>query len=106
MDLLVYFVKLMNSMSTIYLTTVNILVVTITQRICLFLGLIRGSVNFVGRAVDRVINTFGRVEDRLRALLEEFRGIILRGIPELNIPVLDPLHVNKVEFDVNHDSAK
>ncbi|XP_066138148.1 uncharacterized protein [Euwallacea fornicatus] len=69
-------------------------------------GIIRGSVNLVGRAVDRVINTFGRVEDRLRALLEEFRGIILRGIPELNIPVLDPLHVNKVEFDVNHDSTK
>ncbi|CAG9769290.1 unnamed protein product [Ceutorhynchus assimilis] len=69
-------------------------------------GIIRGSVNFVGRAVDRVINTFGRVEDRLRALLEEFRGIILRGIPELNIPVLDPLHVNKVEFDVNHEAAR
>ncbi|KAH1022454.1 hypothetical protein HUJ04_011853 [Dendroctonus ponderosae] len=69
-------------------------------------GIIRGSINFVGRAVDRVINTFGRVEDRLRALLEEFRGIILRGIPELNIPVLDPLHVNKVDFDVNHEAAR
>lgn len=68
-------------------------------------GLIRGSVNFVGRAVDRVINTFGRVEDRLRALLEEFRGLILRGIPELNIPVLDPLHINKIDFDVNHEAA-
>lgn len=69
-------------------------------------GIIRGSVNFVGRAVDRVINTFGRVEDRLRALLEEFRGIILRGIPELNIPVLDPLHINKIDFDVNHEAAR
>ncbi|XP_030751560.1 uncharacterized protein LOC115879062 [Sitophilus oryzae] len=69
-------------------------------------GIIRGGVNLVGRAVDRVINTFGRVEDRLRALLEEFRGIILRGIPELNIPVLDPLHVNRINFDVNHDAAK
>ncbi|KAF7278881.1 uncharacterized protein LOC143191649 [Rhynchophorus ferrugineus] len=69
-------------------------------------GIIRGGVNLVGLAADRVINTFGRVEDRLRALLEEFRGVILRGIPELNIPVLDPLHVNRINFDVNQDAAK
>ncbi|XP_050308931.1 uncharacterized protein LOC126745225 [Anthonomus grandis grandis] len=68
--------------------------------------IIRGGVNFIGRAVDRVITTFGRVEDRLRALLEEFRGIILSGIPELNIPVLDPLHINKVDFDINHEAAR
>ncbi|XP_060524131.1 uncharacterized protein LOC132700668 [Cylas formicarius] len=68
--------------------------------------IIRGGVNFIGRTVDRVITTFGRVEDRLRALLEEFRGILLRGIPELGIPVLDPLHINKIEFDVNHDAAR
>ncbi|KAJ8970388.1 hypothetical protein NQ314_001256, partial [Rhamnusium bicolor] len=68
--------------------------------------IIRGGVNIFGRAVDRVINTFVRIEDRLRALLELFRKQLIKGIPELNIPVLDPLHINKIEFDVNHESAK
>ncbi|KAJ8921985.1 hypothetical protein NQ315_008622 [Exocentrus adspersus] len=69
-------------------------------------GIIRGGVNIFGKAVDRVVNTFGRIEDRLRALLELFRKQLIKGIPELNIPILDPLHINKIEFDVNHDSAK
>lgn len=69
-------------------------------------GIIRGGVNIFAKAVDRVVNTFGRIEDRLRALLELFRKQLLKGIPELNIPILDPLHINKIDFDVNHDSAK
>ncbi|KAJ8942254.1 hypothetical protein NQ318_003101, partial [Aromia moschata] len=68
--------------------------------------LIRGGVNIFGKAVERVINTFGRIEDRLRALLEIFRKQLIKGVPELNIPVLDPLHINKIDFDVNHQSAQ
>lgn len=68
--------------------------------------LIRGGVNIFGRAVERVINTFGTIEDRLRALIELFRKQLIKGIPELNIPILDPLHINKIEFDLNHESAK
>lgn len=72
----------------------------------IFPGIIRGSVNIFVRTVDRIINTFGRIEDRLRALLEEFRKQLIKGIPELNIPVLDPLHIDKIEFDVNQDAAR
>ncbi|KAJ3650314.1 hypothetical protein Zmor_022009 [Zophobas morio] len=68
-------------------------------------GIVRGGINAVSRTVDRIIDTFGRVEDRLRHLLEEFRKLILRGIPELSIPILDPLHIEKIEFDVVHDAA-
>ncbi|KAJ8976123.1 hypothetical protein NQ317_019388, partial [Molorchus minor] len=52
-----------------------------------------------------IINSFGRIEDRLRALLELFRKQLIKGVPELNIPILDPLHINKIEFDVNHQAA-
>ncbi|CAH0559419.1 unnamed protein product [Brassicogethes aeneus] len=69
------------------------------------LDLIRGGVNLFSSTIDRIINTFGRVEDRLSALLNEFRNRILHGIPEFNIPILDPLHIKNIEFDVSHDAA-
>ncbi|XP_019869709.1 uncharacterized protein LOC109598275 [Aethina tumida] len=68
--------------------------------------IIRGGVNLFSRTTDRIINTFASVEDRLEALLNEFRKRILQGIPEFNIPVLDPLHINRIDFDVVHDAAK
>lgn len=69
-------------------------------------GLIRGGVTLFARTIDRIVNTFGRIEDRIRALLEELRKRILRGIPELNIPILDPLHINRVDFDVQQQSLR
>ncbi|XP_044757551.1 uncharacterized protein LOC123315769 [Coccinella septempunctata] len=68
-------------------------------------GLVRGGLGLFSRTVDRVINTFTRVEDRLRELLEEFRKQIVRGIPELHIPILDPLHIDNVEFKIKHESG-
>ncbi|KAG5887584.1 hypothetical protein JTB14_009991 [Gonioctena quinquepunctata] len=67
--------------------------------------IIRSGINIFGQAVDRIINTFARIEDRLRALLELFRKQLIKGVPELSIPILDPLHINKIEFDVNHEAA-
>ncbi|XP_044258470.1 uncharacterized protein LOC123007305 [Tribolium madens] len=68
-------------------------------------GIVRGGISIFSRTVERIITTFGRVEDRLRELLEEFRRQIVRGIPELSIPILDPLHVDKIEFNVVHEAA-
>nr|CAH7737313.1 unnamed protein product [Callosobruchus chinensis] len=68
--------------------------------------IIRGGVNIFGKTIDRIINTFVRIEDRLRALLELFRKQLIKGVPELNIPILDPLHINKIDFDLNHEAAK
>lgn len=62
--------------------------------------------NIFGQAVDRIINTFSTIEERLRALLELFRKQLIKGVPELNIPILDPLHIQKIEFDLNHEAAK
>ncbi|RZB40572.1 uncharacterized protein BDFB_008715, partial [Asbolus verrucosus] len=67
--------------------------------------LVRGGISIFSRAVERIITTFGRVEDRLRELLEEFRRQIVRGIPELSIPILDPLHIDRIDFDIIHEAA-
>jgi hypothetical protein len=68
-------------------------------------GIVRGGINIFSRTVERIITTFGKVEDRLRELLEEFRRQIVRGIPELSIPILDPLHIDKIDFDIVHEAA-
>jgi len=69
-------------------------------------GLVRGGITIFSKTIERIINRFSRVEDRLRELLEEFRKLIVRGIPEFNIPILDPLHVDKIDFNIAHESAK
>ncbi|KAG5887582.1 hypothetical protein JTB14_009990 [Gonioctena quinquepunctata] len=66
---------------------------------------IRSGINIFGQAVDRIINTFASIEDRIRALLEFFRKQLLRGVPKLGIPIMDPLYINKIELDINHEAA-
>ncbi|KAK9881017.1 hypothetical protein WA026_014360 [Henosepilachna vigintioctopunctata] len=68
-------------------------------------GLVRGGIGLFSRTLDRIINTFNRVEDRLRELFEEFRKQIVQGIPEFNVPILDPLHIDNVQFQIKHESG-
>ncbi|CAH1105267.1 unnamed protein product [Psylliodes chrysocephalus] len=67
--------------------------------------LIKTGLNVFGQTVEKIIDTFSRIEDRLSALVELIRNQLIKGVPELSIPVLDPLHINKLEFDVRHDAA-
>ncbi|CAG9853947.1 unnamed protein product [Phyllotreta striolata] len=67
--------------------------------------LIKSGINVFGQTIDKIIETFSRIEDRLSALVELIRSQLIKGVPELSIPVLDPLHINKLEFDVRHDAA-
>ncbi|KAG5864374.1 hypothetical protein JTB14_021704 [Gonioctena quinquepunctata] len=66
---------------------------------------IHSGINIFGQAVDHIINTFASIEDRIRALLEFFRKQLLKGVPKLGIPIMDPLYINKIELDINHEAA-
>lgn len=68
-------------------------------------GIVRGGFGIFNRTLDRVINTFNRVEDRLSELLEEFRTFLVKGIPEFNIPILDPLHIDNIQFNIQQESG-
>ncbi|XP_057672439.1 uncharacterized protein LOC130903982 [Diorhabda carinulata] len=67
--------------------------------------LIRSGINVFGNTIETIITTFSKIEDRLSALVELIRSQLIKGVPELSIPILDPLHVNKIEFDVRHEAA-
>ncbi|CAH1183260.1 unnamed protein product [Phaedon cochleariae] len=68
-------------------------------------GLIRTGVDIFGNTIERITNSFATIEERLRAILELVRKQLIKGVPELSIPVLDPLHIDKIEFNVNHEAA-
>ncbi|XP_072376492.1 uncharacterized protein [Diabrotica undecimpunctata] len=67
--------------------------------------LIKSGISVFGQTIENIISTFSKIEDRLNALIELIRDQLIKGVPELSIPVLDPLHVNKIEFDVRHEAA-
>jgi len=69
------------------------------------LGVIKDGINFFSSSIDRIINTFNRVEDRLRELLIEVSKYLESGIPEFNIPILDPLRIERIDFDIVHEAA-
>ncbi|KAL3276714.1 hypothetical protein HHI36_012084 [Cryptolaemus montrouzieri] len=77
----------------------------VPKSILFITGLVKGGLGFFSRTVDSIISTFNRVEDRLRELLEELRKVIVKGIPEFNIPILDPLHIDRVDFQIKHESG-
>lgn len=69
------------------------------------LGVVRGGINAMGGTFLRIINRVGRATDKVSDLLEEIRKYMPIGIPELGIPRLEPLTVDKLEFDINHEVA-
>ena len=50
--------------------------------------------------MQKLVNKDDSLDNYLRAILEEFRNAMTVGIPEINIPILDPFEVP--HFDIPH----
>nr|CAI5861056.1 unnamed protein product [Callosobruchus analis] len=60
--------------------------------------IIRGGVNIFGKTIDRIINTFVRIEDRLRALLELFRKQLKGFAEDVTIKHISKFVVDRERF--------
>ncbi|XP_065169521.1 uncharacterized protein [Atheta coriaria] len=67
-------------------------------------GVVRGSYNLISQTVTNVISSATSVTERVRRLLEEFRRRMGIGIPELGLPILDPLTIERLDIDFAHDT--
>ncbi|KAF5301554.1 hypothetical protein FQR65_LT08859 [Abscondita terminalis] len=63
-------------------------------------GVVQGGIYMISSTINRIINSAGSVRDKITRLLEEFRRYMQKGIPELGIPILEPLLIEKIEIDV------
>ncbi|KAL3276713.1 hypothetical protein HHI36_012083 [Cryptolaemus montrouzieri] len=61
---------------------------------------INGGIGLYHRTVDKIVFTFRRIEDRIKQCLLELKKRIIRGIPELKIPIMDPFRINKFKFGI------
>lgn len=52
------------------------------------------------------MNRVGSASDKIRDLLEEFRKTMMNGIPELGIPILEPLTIDRLDLNVSHEIAR
>lgn len=43
------------------------------------------------------------VTDRIKRLLEEFRRYMITGIPEIGLPILDPLSIERIDINITSD---
>ncbi|XP_017779581.1 PREDICTED: uncharacterized protein LOC108564893 [Nicrophorus vespilloides] len=67
-------------------------------------GVVRGGFQLLNATVSTVITSAGSVTDRIRRLLEEFRKRMNIGIPELGLPILDPLTIDRLDIDFEHEA--
>lgn len=42
------------------------------------------------------------VTDRVRRLVEEFRKSMLTGVPEIGLPILDPLTIERIDLNITN----
>jgi len=67
-------------------------------------GVVRGGFNIINNSVTNVITSANSVSERIRRLLEEFRQRMLEGIPELGLPILDPLTIQRLDINFKHEA--
>lgn len=69
-------------------------------------GAVRYGLNAINSTIGSILNRVGSASDKIRDLLEEFRKSMMRGIPELGIPILEPLTIDRIDLNVSHEIAK
>lgn len=65
-------------------------------------GVVREGINVLNATVSNIMTRVGGVSERIRALIEEFRQRMMMGIPELGVPILEPLTINKIILNISH----
>lgn len=68
-------------------------------------GMVRGGIDFLNTTVSRIVTGAGTVTERIRYLLEELRQRMNIGIPELGLPILDPLTIARLDINFTHENT-
>ncbi|KAK4883035.1 hypothetical protein RN001_006354 [Aquatica leii] len=63
-------------------------------------GVVQGGIYMISSTINRIVNSAGTAREKITRLLEEFRRYMQKGIPELGIPILEPLLIEKIEINV------
>lgn len=70
------------------------------------IGAVRNGLSVINSTLGNILNRVGSASDKIRDLLEEFRKVMMKGIPELGIPILEPLTIDRIDLNVSHEIAK
>ena len=76
----------------------NSLLTTLTFGSCLFSLALGQSANFANNLQQCVKRDSSKINNCLFSTLEELRGFMGTGIPELNLQPTDPLRIKNIEF--------
>lgn len=71
-----------------------------------FLDAVKTALDAVETGLDVAVETKNLVEDRIKDLIEGFRKQMGKGFDALGIPRLDPLEINHLDFQINHQIGK
>ncbi|XP_025830697.1 uncharacterized protein LOC112904584 [Agrilus planipennis] len=69
-------------------------------------GVVNGGVSIVTNTILRIINGAGTATEKIINLLEEFRKRMVMGIPELGIPILEPLTIEFIDLNITHEVGR
>lgn len=64
----------------------------------------RGGINAVSNTLQGIRNRVGEVSLKASDLFEEIRTLMRTGIPDLGIPSLEPLTVDEIDVNLNHEA--
>ncbi|KAF2893581.1 hypothetical protein ILUMI_12588, partial [Ignelater luminosus] len=63
-------------------------------------GVVQGGLNMISSTISRIVDGAGTVRDKVIRILEELRKYMQQGIPELGIPILEPLVIERIELNI------
>ena len=66
--------------------------------------MVRGGINALDATISKIMNGALSVTDEVTNLLEELRKYMLTGVPELGLPILDPLTITKIDINITHEA--
>ncbi|KRT85933.1 hemolymph juvenile hormone-binding protein, partial [Oryctes borbonicus] len=66
-------------------------------------GVVRGGLDAFEATITGIMDSAANVTDRIRRLLEEFRRYMITGIPEIGLPILDPLSIERIDLNITNE---
>lgn len=67
-------------------------------------GAVRGGINVVSNTLHNIIYRVGEASQKVTDALNELRVLMRTGIPDLGIPTLEPLTIEEISLDLNHEA--
>lgn len=74
--------------------------------IIIILGVVHSTLDTVQHTGEDLLNRADGikiVEDRIKELMEQFRSMMFGEIVQLGFPQLEPLDINHIDIDIDHE---